>query len=311
MNDLQIFVFGKFQVQCGACLLKCFEARKVQELFCYLLLNRSRSHPRETLADLLWQDYTTAQSKGYLRKTLWQLQSSLEVHGESGDDSLLIVDSDWIQINPKANFWLDVAVFEQTFNLVQGVPGREIDGACAQTLRYTVDLYRGNLLEGWYTDWCLYERERFQHMYLAMLDKLMDYSEAHHQYEAGIIYGMGGLRYDRARERAHRQLMRLRYLAGDRTAALRQYEQCAIALREELGVEPAKQTTVLYEQIRADRLEFFSQSPVVSSSPLPAPKVPWSGILAQLKQLQATLSTFESQIQENIQKIEQAMMDHR
>ena len=34
-------------------------------------------------------------------------------------------------------------------------------------------VYRGDLLEGCYQDWCLFERERLQNAYLAMLDKLM------------------------------------------------------------------------------------------------------------------------------------------
>jgi hypothetical protein len=92
-------------------------------------------------------------------------------------------------------------------------------------------------------------------MYLTMLDKLMGYSEAHHEYEAGILYGARVLLFDRAREHTHRQLMRLQYLAGNRTGALRQYERCLIALEQELGVKPARSTTILYDQIRADQID--------------------------------------------------------
>ena len=38
-----------------------------------------------------------------------------------------------------------------------------------------------------------------------------------------LAYGARILHCDRARERTHRRLMRLHFLAGDRTAALRQY----------------------------------------------------------------------------------------
>ena len=60
------------------------------------------------------------------------------------------------------------------------------------------------------------------------------------------------LREDRARERTHRRLMRLYYLAGDRTGALRQYERCAAALRQELDVEPSRRTSELERRIRRD-----------------------------------------------------------
>ena len=48
--------------------------------------------------------------------------------------------------------------------------------------------------------------------------------------------------------------MRLRYLGGDRTGALRQYEACAAALQEELGVKPSASTLRLHAQILADQL---------------------------------------------------------
>jgi len=212
------------------------------------------------LADLLWGNNSTTQSTGYLRKALWQLQSALDSQTEPINGRLLLVDPGWVQLNPEADLWLDVAVFEQAFSLVQGVPGKELDHQRVQTLRSAVDLYRGDLLEGWYQDWCLYERERLQQMYLIMLDKLMAFCEAHGDCEAGLVYGFLVLRHDRARERAHRRLMRLHYLTGDRTAALRQYERCVAALDEEFGVRPVKRTVTLCEQIRADQL---GESPLV------------------------------------------------
>ena len=83
----------------------------------------------------------------------------------------MLAGPDWIQFSPEADLWLDVAVFEQAFALVRGVPGRELDTREAQTLQSVVQLYQEDLLESWYQDWCLYERERLQNMYLAMLDK--------------------------------------------------------------------------------------------------------------------------------------------
>lgn len=48
---------------------------------------------------------------------------------------------------------------------------------------------------------------------------------------------------------------RLHYLNGDRVVALRQYEQCVIALEKELSVWQSKGTVALYEQILADQLD--------------------------------------------------------
>jgi DNA-binding SARP family transcriptional activator len=302
MTNLRVFLFGKFDVRHSEESLINLETRKVQELLCYLLLFRNRPHPREALADLLWGDTSTAQSKSYLRKALWQLQNALEVSAEYRQNGILLVDPDWVQLNPAANLWLDVAVLEQAFTLVKGIPGEELDNQTAQNLQSAVELYRGDLLEGWYSDWCLYERERLQYLYLALLDKLMDYCQSHQRYEAGIIYGLNALRYDQARERTHRRLMRLHNLAGDRTSALRQYERCVTALTEELGVKPTQRTVALYKQIWAE------QSPALAPEQIgPAGLVSLPELLNQLQQFQMVIAEAQRQLQQNIEAIKMAI----
>ena len=145
-----------------------------------------------------------------------------------------------------------MAAFEQAFERCQGQPGQDLDLTSAAELREAVELYRGDLLEGCYEDWCLFERERLQNMFLGMLDKLMARCLARGEHELGIAYGERVLRVDRAHERTHRRLMRLRYGAGDRSGAIQQFDRCAEALRADLGVEPATMTASLADQIRAD-----------------------------------------------------------
>ena len=200
-----------------------------------------------------------------------------------------------------------MAVFEETYALVKGVSGKTLGPKCIPALQSAVDLYQGDLLEGWYQDWCLYERERLQHLYLIMLDKLMGWCEASLDCERGLVYGTRILRYDIARERTHRRLMRLHYLSGDRTAALRQYNRCTTALREELGVKPAKRTIALYKQIESDQLhQYPHQSLSMSNASNPA----LHKILECLRQLSITLAALHQQVEQNIQDVESILKDH-
>ncbi len=301
MSGLRIGLFGKFFVQRNEAVVSGLEATKLQEMFSYLLLHRSRPQPRESLAALLWGDCATAQSKKYLRQTLWHLQSTLNCKGGCSEEPLLVVDADWISINTAANWWLDVAAFEQTYTSVQNVSGQQMDAQKAAAVKQAVALYRGDLLENCYQDWCLYERERLQNMLLIMLDKLMAYTEANSEFDEGIGYGDHILSLDRAREHTHRRLMQLYALAGNRTSALRQYERCAAALDEELGVQPAKKTRELYETIRADRFESLLTRP-----PLPA-SLP--DLTEQLKGLQHFLVDLQDRIQREIRTVEEALQN--
>lgn len=297
MSILDIRLLGRFQVLRDGEPMPGFEVGKVKELFSYLLMNRRRSHLREILATLLWVDNDASQARRYLSKALWQLQSALLETGTAGAGSMLLCESEWIQFNAQGTYRLDVADFEEAVSQANGVPGCSLDADVAQALRGALDCYQGDFLEGCYEDWCLCERQRLQCLYLITLDRLMHYYEAQGEYEAGQACGFRILSCDQARERTHRQLMRLHYLAGDRTGALRQYERCKTVLQEELGVPPSHLTQLLYEQICSDKP--LVEPAVQAPDALPMVE-PLQQLLVEVRRLQATASEVEQYLQQQV-----------
>jgi DNA-binding SARP family transcriptional activator len=303
MSGFRVRLFGKFSVEYNDQKIEGIRGRKVQELFSYLLLFRNHVQSRESLCEHLWENQTPTQSKKYLRQTLWRLQSVLKNTTHSLKPEVL-ADDDWMQINPSAVYWLDVAEFEQASKSVNGKHVRELTPANFKAIQSAINLYKGDLLDGWYQDWCLFERERYQVMYLMLLDKLVEYCETHGDYGAGLLYGAEILRHDHAYERAHRHMMRLYSLAGDRTQALRQYERCTVALRIELDVGPSKQTKELYEQIRSGAFDSSAfdgakalTEPVGRATPLP-------DMLDQLERFSDELNRIQFQIKKEIAALE-------
>lgn len=281
--------------------MHAFEAAKVQELLCYLLLHR-KPHAREYVAALLWAESSAAHAKKYLRQALWQLQVALGANLGLFGHRVALVDADWIQLNPALNLWLDVEVFERAFALMND--GRtHLSENAAQIVHQAVSLYEGDLLEGYYQDWFLCERERLQTMYLAMLDQLIRYSELHRKYDRGLSYAATALRYEPASERTHRQIMRLYYYAGDRSAALRQYDRCVASLKSEFGVQPTARTAELLKRIQSDDVEL----PAVPPNGLSEPEVAENllpEVLKHLKEFRATLSAVQRKVQRDIRNVE-------
>lgn len=304
MPQMRITLFGKFCLLWNGRVVPGLEAQKTQELFSYLLLNRLRPHPREKLASLLWGRFDTSQSKRYLRQALWQIQSSLN-HASADGHEILEAELEWLRVAEKANFWLDVDQFEQAYILVQDRPGSQLDRETANVLKQAIGLYKGDLLENWYQDWCIFERERLRSMFLSVLEKLMGCCEQHQDYESGIEYGTQILRYDRAHESSHRRIMRMYYLNGDRTGALRQYERCANALQEELGVMPARSTVKLYQHIQADDLPRSKASLVQTGLDPTRPPLP--ELIDHLDQLQAVLAEVQGQVEQRIEEVKLAL----
>lgn len=252
MLKLQLFGSG------GACYgeepIAGFPSQQCHLLLCYLLLNRHHPHHRDRLAAVFWSDCSTSASRKRLRNALWRLRQALQAVGAPVDNYLAISDHG-VSFLASRRYWLDTEVFETAITRYADRTGDKLTAEQAADLEAAVALYVGDLLEGIYEDWCLYDRERLRLLHLNALTKLMLFHELNGTYERGLAHGQRTLAHDPTREKVHRQMMRLFWLVGDRSAALAQYKCCAQVLNEELGISPTQQTQLLYRQMVRDRFD--------------------------------------------------------
>jgi DNA-binding SARP family transcriptional activator len=251
---LEIRLFGSGELMYDGKKLVGFPNRVPYLLLCYLFLNRRHSYNREHLAAVFWSDYTIANSRKMLRNALWRLRQGFTTIGVPQEDYFQF-DEDSIFLLPSSAFVLDVETFESAVADLQDVPGQSLTVEQAAGLEAAAALYVGDLLEGIYTDWCLYDRERLRLTYLEVLSKLMVHAGANGCYEQGIHYGIRLLAMDATWEKVHRQLMWLYWLSGDRASAFAQYKLCLQILREELAAGPTPDTQQLYELMLHDRFD--------------------------------------------------------
>jgi DNA-binding SARP family transcriptional activator len=303
VSGLRVSLFGEVAIERDDRPVPC-PANKPAELFCYLLVHRDRPHTRERLSDLLWPGEPEPASRRYLRQALWRLSTALAGPDGTGE-AAVCTGSGWLRANLDAVEWLDVATFESVQSATRDSDGSALGQTQAAALEDAVGLHRGDLLASWQQDWCQVERSRLQQAQLAMREQLMAYYETRRQYPHGIHHGLAVLRHDPARETTHRRLMRLHYRAGDRTAAIRQFQACTAALDSELGVVPSAATNALYQQICADRLNeprvrlFPAQAPPdVEARPEPRPgEDGWLELLHdRLDAIQASLNAVQRMI---------------
>ena len=194
--------------------------RKVEALLIYLTCT-GRTHAREVLAELLWEERALKRALGNLRVALTSLRKHV---GE-----YLIITRDTVALDPKADVRLDVAELQEKLH--------------ASQVEEAVALYLGDFLDGFYVrgcpgfeDWLTLERERLRRLMLDALRDLIGHNLEVGQYRAGIAHAVRLLEIDPLLEEAHRQLMRLLAYDGQRGAALAQYEACRRVLGDELGV---------------------------------------------------------------------------
>ena len=304
MNQLRIHLFGKFDLFWGQAHLPALEVRKVEELLCFLALFYRQNHTREIIADHLWTEVTTQQSKNYLRKALWQLKNVLDSLQPEEHPRLLVAEGEWIGINPNFEVWTDVLFVDKIYQTTKSIPANQLSNTQFQNLEEAFSIYRGELLEGWYQDWVIIERERLRLQYSLILEKLIEYAEHHQKWEDGIQYAENLLRQDRAHERTQQALMRLYYKTGDRTRALRQYEKCKDALDEELGIKPSQHTEQLRKNIMLDSLDIIDARPLVSTA---ISTESLRKVLTRLTNLNHSLSKIQAEVQEDLISVQQAL----
>lgn len=253
MEEIRITLFGRLRIEHGTNALRGFQPRKVRELFCYLLLHPDQPHAREKIASAIYGEHcTTLLSRKYLRNALWRLQASLDRHARLTESKPLVAERDWIELRSDPLIRTDAWIVREAYELCEGAKEPEMTQSDLDAIDVASALYTAPLLEGWDQEWCVPEREEFARMALVLLEKRMAVCELRSDFERGISIGHHILREDGAHEPTHRRLMRLYYLVGDRTRALRQYEVCAFAMKNEFNAVPARETIDLHDLIASD-----------------------------------------------------------
>jgi DNA-binding SARP family transcriptional activator len=251
---LRLRLFGHGQAEYHGRPLVGFPGKQAYLLLCYILLNKDYPHHREQLANLFWEDQPTHIARKRLRTTLWCLRKDFQAVGARVEDHLKITDNS-VAFMLRGPYWLDTTIFEATVTCLEDCSGQALTSDQAAELESAVELYFGDLLEGVYEDWVLFDRERYRLSYMNALSKLMIYHGLHGNYERGLSYGKRILARDSTRESVHRQMMWLFCLSGNRNAALDQYTHCCQILQDELGIPPMEETRRLHHQIYHNQFE--------------------------------------------------------
>ncbi len=115
-------------------------------------------------------------------------------------------------------------------------------------------------------EWVLRERERLQRRQVDALERLVHASVRRGAWLDAIRDVQAIVELDGLYEDAHRQLMRLYLLTGQRAQALRQYDRCRALLRHDLSIVPTRATQELYRSIAADSIGYDARPHVDASA---------------------------------------------
>jgi DNA-binding SARP family transcriptional activator len=241
--------------------------KKMLCILAYLALEGATA--RSKLADLFWSDCTTSDARRNLRRELYRLRQTAFANLLHGDEVLEL----------GAEFGVDVLEAIALFESGQ--------------LEAALERSHSELLEGMalpqadgFALWLEDKRAWLQKRRMAALLELSEHAETRGDWAAALAWQQQLLALEPLQERTHRQIMRLMATLGKREDALRQFAQCQLVLKHELGLEPLPETLALCERIRNAQALEFSQTP--QHPPLYATVPPLLGRTQVLHQLQSS-----------------------
>ncbi len=173
--------------------------------------------PRARLATLLWPDSDADAARNALRQRLFQLRKQIGVELVAGSTTLALADG----------VTHDLEQADQVLG----------DGPAVAA--------------GEFADWLAQQRRRRQTRLRQSLTELAQMAEAAGDWPDALAHAQELLALEPLSEEAHRRLIRLHYLAGDRAAALLAFDRCEQVLKDEIGARPSAETLALLATLEA------------------------------------------------------------
>lgn len=173
--------------------------------------------PRNRIAALIWPDKSSEAARNSLRQRLFQLRR------QAGSD------------------------------LVEGGAVIALAEGIGHDLHEADSLLEGVVLEigGEFGQWLALQRSRRMARVRDALAELAGMAEAAGDWADALAHAGELLALDPLSEEAHRRVIRLHYLAGDRAAALLAFDRCEQLLKDEVGAAPSEETLALLRTISA------------------------------------------------------------
>ena len=250
---LRVYTLGQFRLVADARDLdwRAWPRKQAVTLLRILVSHRGRPVHRDALLEALWPDVDPEAGLKRLKVVVHALRRGLEPK-ESGSNgsSYIVTEGEGYCLPVGAHLWVDADRFQELAQRAQEAIANGLRQEAMANCEDAMAVYQGDYLEEeLYSDWVASPRERLQELYLTLLFKAASlYTEAG-LLEQAVETCQKAIAIDPCRESVHRLLMQSLWKAGRRAEALRQFNLCRQALRQELSVDPMPETLALYHRV--------------------------------------------------------------
>ena len=247
---LQVSLLGALDVRIGGQRIsdRAWRTSKAKELFSLLLMHRERSLARDEIIELLWPETEPGSGISNFHFTVHSLRKALA--STKAETAPTVRTEGGYQLVTSDRSPIDIDVFALLLHEANRFRRAGRGDDAVRLFRASTALYRADLLTDLDAEWVAERREDLVRQHLSALRQLAELELEREDGAAAATACRRFLEREPYDEHVHRLLMRAYRASGDTALIERHYRSLVHLLRSELGTQPERDTTQLYEKLR-------------------------------------------------------------
>lgn len=246
VSSKRVRALGRPEVWIGSYSVskKTWGSRRAQELF-FLLINYRAGLTKHEIADCLLPETDGDKSEGLFHSTLYRCRRAL------GKD-VIVWEEGIYRVRDLGEWTYDVADFQGLVKRARVMKEQTVE---AETIyRHALQLYEGDYLEGWSSEWCEPTREGLRQLYVEAVLALAELCSDRGLLDEALEFYKRGIAKDYYSEAGHKGVIDTLLALGDRLAAMRHYLELVERLKEDVTPEARSEIPTLVDDMLGQSL---------------------------------------------------------
>jgi DNA-binding SARP family transcriptional activator len=243
---VRIRVVGKLTIEQGVGYLRERDLPGNQGRLVLAMLVVGRRHPlsRDVLADELWPEGLPRSWETALRAVVSKVRAAAS---RAGLEPRLIDSAFGCYQLHAGDAEIDVESAFAALHEAEGQVRRHEWRAAAVNATVTCIVCRRPFLAGLYNPWTVEQRDRLRDLHVTAREILSEAHGAIGDWSQSARHAESAIDLDPYREALHQRLIISRARSGDRLGAARVFRRYSELMREELGIEPTRETIAILD----------------------------------------------------------------
>ncbi len=239
LYDIRLSSFGNPEFTLKGKLIEesKWKRKKHKLLLCMLFVSTGRQISKDRIIDSFFQTAGVESSDNLFHQAVSNIRSTLKTGKEtkekqSNPENYILYEGKSLRLNPDYTYYCDIEEFDKLISKSHSAV--EISDKI-MLLESAVELYKGELFEGFYEDWCESLREEYRNKYINIIEQLLELLEVSNKTSVIPKFAEKLIQTDKLNTAAYSSVISALVKLGKKQSAREKYDQLKKSYESELG----------------------------------------------------------------------------